>query len=334
MLADYYLRHQNFSRAAELIAPLLGGGTQLSDIDCVAARRVQTSLLASQAGQGYAKLQEAIELIDRNLASPLATTQDKRLRSASCWPIPPATTARKCSNWPAALLNTGGVEPEPDDRFQLARLYLARGVWEGCREQMEKLLNGGQSNPGYLSAWVRMLLDCDQLNDAGQWLERLERLSASAETVAFRAELMFRLKKWGEVPGFLDAYLRPNPRSGWSGRSSPPKCWRILAAGSRKPGKWAWPEVTLTRPAPGTRPMPRQDTGSQMLLAGFHARHGKLSDALDLLDRFGVKATPLDLAIAVDAAIRCENITPQQLQQVEKVLAAADTCGTQGRSPC
>ena len=78
---------------------------------------------------------------------------------------------------------------------------------------MEKLVNGSQCNPRYLAAYVRMLLDQDQLSDAERWLDQLDHLSPgstysrSTASVSFHAELLFRGKHWGDVPGFLKAYV-------------------------------------------------------------------------------------------------------------------------------
>ena len=56
-----------------------------------------------------------------------------------------------------------------------------------------------------MAAYVRMLLDQDQLGDAEQLLNRLDRVSNIGQSAALRAELMFRSKKWAEVPVFLAA---------------------------------------------------------------------------------------------------------------------------------
>ncbi len=62
---------------------------------------------------------------------------------------------------------------------------------------------------------------------------------------------------------------------------------------------------------------------SQMTLAAFYARRGKLSAAIDLLERFGEKAAPPERAVAAVAVVTAEQVTPDQLRQVEKILTAA-----------
>ena len=125
--------------------------------------------------QGYPKLKEAIEL-DRSqpgLAAGHRRGQTTQVRSCCCRSLPgPQPPVARTGGKPG---ETGVAEPDPEDRFPLARLYLARGNWDRCREQMEKLVNGSQPNPGYLADYVRMLLDQDQLGDAEPWLDRLEK---------------------------------------------------------------------------------------------------------------------------------------------------------------
>ena len=96
VLADFYVRNQDLQRAAPLIERLLSGEVQASESDLVSARRMKATILATQ---GYPKLKEAIELIDRNLASPLASPRTNASRFASSWPIPVGPAAPRCSNW-------------------------------------------------------------------------------------------------------------------------------------------------------------------------------------------------------------------------------------------
>ena len=162
------------SRATPLIERLLSGELQSSESDLVSARRMKAAMVV---GQGYSKMKEATELIDRNLASPLAQAEDKRLKVRLLLADPRRARGPEVLELAESLVNTGGAEPDPDDRLQLASLYLARDDWDHCREQMEKLVNGNQPNPLYLAVYVRMLLDQDQLGDADLWLDRLEHAS-------------------------------------------------------------------------------------------------------------------------------------------------------------
>ena len=61
----------------------------------------------------------------------------------------------------------------------------------------------------------------------------------------------------------------------------------------------------------------------EMTLAAFYARRGRLPQAIELLQRFADTAKPEELAFAAVSLASSEKVSPQQLQQVESLLAAA-----------
>jgi len=341
LLADFYLRSQDLKHATPLIERLLSSELQSSESDLVAARRMKAIVLY---GEGYPKLKEASELLDRNLASPFASAQDKRLKIRFLLTDPRQARSPQVLELAASLVTTGGTEPDPEDRFQLARLYQARGIWERCREQMEKLVNAGQGNSRYLAAYVRMLLDQDQLSDAELGLDRLEHLSKSAESVAFRAELLFRGKHWGKVPDFLTDYINspltyageatasPTPSS--SPEAPSVKANRLLFAarliedlGSRltAPTQRGMAQGYFDKARQWYEAYVQQQPAKEMLLAGFHARHGKVEEALQRIERYGEKAAPLELFEVVSAIVSRPATTPKQLKTLEaSVLSLLD----------
>ena len=234
LLADFYVRTGEIQRALPLIDRLLGGEVQASESDLVAVRRIKAAILASQASQDYPKLKAAIELVDRNLASPLASTEDKRLKLRFLLADPGQAHGPQVLALAESLVATGGAEPDLEDRFQLAQLCLARGLWERCRDQMEKLVNGSQSNPRYLAAYVRMLLDEDQLGDAGQSLDRLERVSDTWQSAALRTNGCFAARGGPRSPTSSpppSARKRPISRIRSTAFSGLPSCWRIWVTG-------------------------------------------------------------------------------------------------------
>ncbi len=325
LLADFHLRNQDPRRAAPLVERLLSGKLQTSESDLVAARRMKVILLATE---GYPKLKEASKLIDQNLASPLASPQDKRLKIHFLLADPREARGPLVRELAASLVTTTGVEPDPEDRFQLARLYQARGDWDRCREQMEKLVSRSQGNPNHLAAYVRMLLDQNQLNDAELWLERLERVSKTAASVAFHAELLFLRKQWGKVPGFLADYINsPLPL----GETQGVKATRLLFAarlleslGGRltAPSQRELAQNYFEQARKWYESYVQEKPAQEMLLAGFHARHGKVQEALQRIERSGEKSTPLELFEVVSAVVSRTETTPIQLKSLESLVVA------------
>ena len=168
LLAEFYVRNLDLKSAAPLVDKLLGGEVQAGESDRVAARRMKAAVLSSE---GYSNLKQALALVDQNLASPLASPvaslQDKRLKLQLLLADPRQAHGPQVLELAAGIVNGTPAEPEPDDRFQLARVYLDRKDWKNCREQMDKLVTAPQTDPRYLAAYVRMLLDRDLLTMRG-----------------------------------------------------------------------------------------------------------------------------------------------------------------------
>ena len=104
VLADFYVRNHDIKRANPLIERLLSGEMQSSESDLVSARRMKAAILANQ---GYSKLKEAIELIDRNLSSSLVRPEDKRLKVRLLLADPRRARGREVLELAESLVETG-----------------------------------------------------------------------------------------------------------------------------------------------------------------------------------------------------------------------------------
>ena len=205
----------------------------------------------------------------------------------------------------------------------MARLYLARGDWDRCRDQMEKLVNGGQCEPGYLVVYVRMLLDRGELNDAELWLDRLERVSNPEQTVGIRAELLFRRKHWSEVPDFLDAYVNKAKAESTDQLNRvllvagllDDFCGRLTAPTQRQQAR-----IYFEKARERYESYVRKRPGSEMLLVGFDARRGKVEDALQGIERYGEKSAPQEVAAVVGAIVIRPETTSLQLKRLESIV--------------
>jgi len=323
-LADFYLRSKNPQRAAPLIERLLGGTLQTSESDLVAARRLKAVLLSNE---GYPKLKEANDLIDRNLKSPQASRQDKLLKVRFLMADPYLAHGPEVLKRLEDLVATDGAEPDPDDRFKLASLYLARDDWAHCREQMGKLVNGDRANPRYLAAYVRMLLDKNELVDAEQWLERLDPDSKTAESIALRADYMFRDKRWAAVPDFLAAYVNAEKIEPKEQLDRILIVARLLEDfGSRLtgPGQREQTQKFLEKARERYESYVEKRPGSEMLLAGFHARCGKVDEAIERIERNGEKSPSQEVLEVIGAIVsrpETENMSSQREKQLEKLEA-------------
>ncbi len=321
VLADFYVRNGNFQRAAPLVERLLSGGVPASENDLVSARRLKAEILLSP-NQGYSKLKEAAELIDRNLASSLAQPQDTRLKIRILLADPRQARGAEVLELAEKLVGTGEAEPDPGDRFQLARLHFARGNWDRCREQMKKLVDGNQTIPLYLAAYIGMLLERNQLEEAADALDRLERpgVSSPGQTVDLRVEWLYRKNDWGKVPDFLEAYVN-------QGAADPGRMLRAarlledLGERSTAPGLKDVVRNYFEKARQWYEAYVGKCPGSEMLLAGFEARHGKVEAAIEQIQRYGEKSPPEEV-FEVVGAIVSRPATAQQLKTLEAILVA------------
>jgi tetratricopeptide (TPR) repeat protein len=134
---------------------------------------------------------------------------------------------------------------------------------------------------------------------------------------------MFRNKRWAEVPSFLDTAVSqektdlkdPLDRTVQAAQLLEDLGDRLTAPAQREQAK-----IYFEKAGQWYESYNLKHGGSEMTLAAFYARHGKISAAIELLGRFGAKASPLDLYHAAMDVIHREDAAPQHLQQVEKVL--------------
>ena len=325
VLADFYVRNGNFQRAAPLIERLLSGEVPASENDLrqrpPPEGRDLGSVLIRAIPNSRRRPSSSIATWPRRWPSPRTSAS----RSASSWPIParPAAPRSRIGGKPGRDRRSGArprrslpIGPPVSGPRRLGSLPGADGK---ARQRQPDAIRC------YLAAYVRMLLERDQLDDAEHVLDRLERrFPIRRQTVALRAEWLYRKNEWGKVPDFLEAYVnqgKRRPRIGSTASSSPPGCSRIWASRLTAPGlkdvarnyfekARQWYEAYV-----GKRP------GSEMLLAGFDARHGKVEEAIEQIERYGEKSPPEEV-FEVVGAIVSRPATAQQLKTLEAILVA------------
>jgi tetratricopeptide (TPR) repeat protein len=324
LLAEFYLRNGQSDRAAPLVEKLLKPEFAASEADRVSARRMKAIMLIAQ--RKYSKLKQALALIEENLKSPLTTRKDLSVKARALAADPATARSADTLKLMEDLVRTGGVEPDPGDRYALANLYYQTKKWPECREQMEKLVSPQQCDPAYVAAYIKMLLDQDQLVDAALWLTRLEKVGKPGSAVPLRAEWMFRRKTWGEIKQFLNAYLQ-QPRAVPEDRSQRRTLVaqlfedfgkRLTAPTEREVAKGFFDEAARL-----LEENAKDNPSGQMRLASFYARRGRFDEAIKLLKQHADKADSVELAIAAVAVINSEKITPDQLKQLDEILTAA-----------
>ena len=127
------MRSRQLNLAEPLLRELVAGKGNPPPDDVVWARRQLAMTLASYGG--YANLQRALKMIDENLAASEPNPQDLRLKASFLAVDPNPTRRMQAIDVMETLLQREELT-SPDDRFELAKLYLALGNMAKFREHM------------------------------------------------------------------------------------------------------------------------------------------------------------------------------------------------------
>ena len=144
-VADFYLRSRQFTSAEPLLRQLLAGKGNPPADEVAWARRSLAMTLASYGG--YANLQAGLKMIDENLAAGAPSPQDLRIRASFLANDPTPSKRLEAIEAMETLLQRAELI-SADDRFGLAKLYLAVDNMPKFREHMQALLAKGGSRQG------------------------------------------------------------------------------------------------------------------------------------------------------------------------------------------
>ena len=176
-----------------------------------------------------------------------------------------------------------------EDRFELARMYLADGNWIQASTQFRNLVTSHGTEPRYLIAYIAALMDHGETTNAETYLDRLERISPNhIDTVNLRAQMLVTKNQPEKAFELLKAFVdKPG--------AQPPERnvrVRLVAAELEQLARW------LTNPAqkPMVERFTRQaevlyqayiapESGQKWEMVAFLGRQGRVDEALGLLDR-------------------------------------------------
>ena len=220
-VADFYLRRGEFPqsepaqrsqavlRAEAILRRIIDGQVKGTRPDVFWARRRLAWIFLGRFGadEGYQNLQQALKLIDENLAAAGPNPEDLRLK-ATILSNDPALARRQEA---ARILENLPREQQtatPQDRFLLWQLYLAQGAWAKAGEQMQSLLATPAPRPAYVAAYTAALLERKETQDAELWLTQLEKLAPNhVSTTSLRAELLFQRGQYVQALDLVNRFV-------------------------------------------------------------------------------------------------------------------------------
>jgi len=295
--------------------------------DLIWARRV---LALVMRGRGdFPSLTEALDLVEENLKADKSSALDKRTKAVLLFGHPEKEQRQEGIQILKTLVEQGS-SPSPDERYQLAQVYLRSGEWAEARKQMVLLLANHEGHGDYneyLRTFIRGQLQNKEISEAELWLRRLEAVAPDAfSTTVLKAEALFLQGKPDQVVDLLtSAVAKPDA-------ASPPDVRRLLSAArglesfadrSRAAGDEAAATRFVTEAEKLMRQYAQQLPAKKLALAAFLARQDQLDEALDLLEDAWEDADPDDVGGTITGVLSKLDSDPEHAQRIEKVLLAA-----------
>jgi len=187
-VAEFYLRTGRADSARAQLERITSGQVQAPETDVVWGRRSMALLLAAQGG--YENLQKGLELIRQNrTAGQQPSIQDLRAEALLLSAHPQRKKRIEGRQLLEKVVNEYSAAT-PEDRFILAQLYMADGDISNAARHMRTLLASHGNEPRYVRRYVTFLLDQSQTSEAEIWLGQLEKLVPDdMNVVALRARL-------------------------------------------------------------------------------------------------------------------------------------------------
>ena len=230
-LARFYLRTGKVATAEPLLRNIIALQSPATLNDTCWARR---NLAAILKGRDFEGLRQALALLDENLASNAATTEDKRMKVRYLV----AAADRRKENLNDAITGMEDLIKAPDatleDHFSLGQLYLRKCDLEadeavktryraGYEQQMRIILGGNHVQPRYVISYIIALMDRKEYEDADRWLGTLEKAIQNPgdkdlrihfesppdpfEALRLRAEYLYRRGQYKELGNKADDYV-------------------------------------------------------------------------------------------------------------------------------
>jgi tetratricopeptide (TPR) repeat protein len=334
-VAEFCLRRNKPLEAEKHLQRILDPVVSAKPPDIAWARRTMAGILRSRGG--YANLLKAVELVDQNLAGPgsiVSGTPEDRQAHAMLLAAYPQRAKRKEAI--EELEKVVGLQKSDtaDAHFALANLYLRENEWSQCSKHMRALLSGHGTEGRYLAAYVEMLLDHDELQEAGLWLERLDELAPGNPTaLRLRVERLVCAKQIDSAIQTLREKLAggapAEPRVGEQKASERDnrilQSVSILVSAAKRAGRRddiAAKERLLAEADDLLKDYVTRHSGQELLRASVGMLRGKTDEALALAEKSWPNAEPQLLPGEFTQWAASAKLTPEQAARFDRLLLA------------
>ncbi len=280
-LAALYLHAGKLKQAEPILEKLSHGASSEADW----ARRQQAMILV-QTGT-YARIREAIPLIEQNLNSSHPTPEDERAKAIllALQPFRRAEAIRALAASFKLLPSTA------DEKILLAKLQEAAGNWPAARELLLTAVSGAPA-VRHLIYFINRLLVHNDLVAAAQCTERLEKIDLdSLSTAAVKARVLVHLGKRDEANALLRTFMlaASNPE-------------QLIVIGRLMEENELLDSAEQAYRRYSLRLKPKFGASADLPLARSFAMRGRIDDALRIAEAAGGDCRP-DAVYSVASAI-------------------------------
>ncbi len=324
-VTEFYLRSGKPEAAEVQLKRLVEGDVDAEEGDLAWARRQWALIFAGRVGPK--NLNRGLSLLSRNSEGTIPTVQDRRARAL----LLASHAEREKRQEAVKILEEILRDPQvsgPDDRFILARLYLAAGDWASVTKHMRILLASNGQEPRYVASYIGMLLEHGEVREAELRLRHLDKIAPDqVATAQLRAKVLVERGQYDKAIAVLMGFLNgPDVDE----RSDRPARYSAVAATLadfaqqlNKPAqreaasRFAREAEAVYRDCADMHP----ETG--VLLAAFLARRNRLQEALDVYEKVWQDSRPAMIAATMTVVLREANAEAELLRRAEAVLQAA-----------
>jgi cellulose synthase operon protein C len=338
--AEFYLSLDKTDSALPLLENILREGNALTSLPSKATHRTigdmspvdlaTNSLAWSRRNIALIKglktkegdLSRPHALLDANQAMHGDTPEDLRIRAIILGERSDRKSMEQAAKlWEKVARLTATYSLE--DNFLKALLCARLGDLAGHnRSMLELLANGGAEHPHFVRHYAQTLLEQGQADEAGLWLNRLERLAPNElSTLQLQVSLLSRLSNFTALANLFKRH-GSNPHGDvrrWTADQA--ELHGLLA---EQEGRAADAQKLLSI-ARGLYSELAQQPDQRQLLAGFLLRQGEIDGTLELL-RSNSDWTPEQLTDVGHSALQTGRVSPDD---VARLIDAMEAQGAQ-----
>ncbi|HUG92593.1 MAG TPA: tetratricopeptide repeat protein [Planctomycetaceae bacterium] len=205
----FYLRNGRLENAEPLLRQLCDPNSRTPPALLAGARRGLALLLAQQGG--YPQFEEAVALLDANVAVDGGSPADLRVKSQVLATRPLRSAQREALS--LFLRLSDRVTLSAEDQFQMIRLQVSLGRWNEARGGMHALLAGGSTNVDHLAYCASQMLDRGEIRGSVEdWIKALVALEPqSFRSVELQARRGLLLGNHADASKLLHDWLTGGP---------------------------------------------------------------------------------------------------------------------------